>query len=240
MAKSAASSLSPVALIWGEDEFTVKQRAKEIYQQWCAELGGTDQEIIDAAVNNSGEALKSLAKLREALQTLPFFGNAKAVWFQNCNFLGDERAASSQSVSESLAELAEDLKEFREAIVRLKEKQGLYIQDNFRVAFIGKSLFRATIELPANVTVGPFETRVYLFREEKLLSQYDYLAAKTRDVIHRRGQPKFPAAVRPGLSRPFVTSILATNRPAPSRSATPWATATCRGCSVASMKNFGS
>ena len=40
------------------------------------------------------------------------------------------------------------------------------------VAFIGRSLFRATIELPANVTVGPFDTRVYLFREEKLLSQY--------------------------------------------------------------------
>ena len=66
----------------------------------------------------------------------------------------------------------EDLKDFREAIVRLKQKQGLYVQDHLRVAFIGRSLFRATIELPANVTVGPFETRVYLFREEKLLSQY--------------------------------------------------------------------
>jgi DNA polymerase-3 subunit delta len=105
--------------VWGEDEFTVKQRAKEIYQQWCAELGGLDHEIIDAAVNNSGEALKALGKLREALQTLPFFGRGKAVWFQNCNFLGDERAASAQAVTESLAGLARELKEFSWNDVRL-------------------------------------------------------------------------------------------------------------------------
>ena len=119
MPKSAASSLSPVVLVWGADEFTVKQRAREIYQQWRAELGGQDHEIIDAAVNNSGEALKAVALLREALQTLPFFGSAKAVWFQNCNFLGDERAASAQAVTETLAELARELKAFSWQDVRL-------------------------------------------------------------------------------------------------------------------------
>ena len=120
----AARSLSPVALVWGEDEFTVKQRAKEIYQQWCAELGGTDHEIIDAAVNNSGEALKALRKIREALQTLPFFGSGKVVWLQNCNFLGDERAASAQAVAESLADLAQELKEFSWENVRLLVSAG--------------------------------------------------------------------------------------------------------------------
>jgi len=119
MPKPAASSLSPVVFVWGEDEFTVKQRAREIYQQWSAELGGQDHETIDAAVNNSGEALKALAKLREALQTLPFFGSGKAVWFQNCNFLGDERAATAQAVTESLAELAQELKAFSWKDVRL-------------------------------------------------------------------------------------------------------------------------
>ncbi len=120
----AARSLSPVALVWGEDEFTVKQRAKEIYQQWCAELGGTDHEIIDAAVNNSGEALNALRKIREALQTLPFFGSGKVVWFRNCNFLGDERVASAQAVTESLADLAQELKEFSWQDVRLLVSAG--------------------------------------------------------------------------------------------------------------------
>jgi len=79
----------------------------------------------------------------------------------------------------------EDLREFQQAIIRLKQKQGLYIQDNFRVAFIGKSLFRATIELPANVTVGPFDTRVYLFHDEKLLSQYSVRLNLEREGLER-------------------------------------------------------
>src|SRR6266436_1284641 len=119
MARVAAKQSAPVALICGEDEFAVKQRAKQIYLQWSEELGGMDHEIIDAGVSHSGEALKVLAKLREALQTLPFFGSGKVVWLQNCNFLGDERAASAQAVTDSLVELAQELKEFAWQNVRL-------------------------------------------------------------------------------------------------------------------------
>lgn len=67
---------------------------------------------------------------------------------------------------------ASEIQQFRNSVIRLKQKEGLYVQDEYAVAFIGRSLFRATIALPANVTVGPFETRVFLFRDEKLLSQY--------------------------------------------------------------------
>src|SRR5436309_3791326 len=119
MPRPVSKPTAPLALICGEDEFAVKQRAKELYQQWSSELGGSDHEIIDASVSNSGEALKALAKLREALQTLPFFGSAKVIWLQNCNFLGDERAASAQAVTETLAELAQELKDFGWENVRL-------------------------------------------------------------------------------------------------------------------------
>jgi DNA polymerase-3 subunit delta len=107
-----------LVLVCGEDDFAVKQRAKQLYLQWTEELGGMDHEIIDAAVSHSGEALKALAKLREALQTLPFFGSGKAIWLKNCNFLSDERAAT-KDVTESLAALAEELKEFAWQNVRL-------------------------------------------------------------------------------------------------------------------------
>jgi DNA polymerase-3 subunit delta len=119
---STARSAASVLLLFGEDEFAVRQRAREIYQQWSADAardGGMDHDVIDASVTNSGEALKALARLREALQTLPFFGSAKVVWLQNCNFLGDERAASTQAVTESLAELAQELKAFSWDGVRL-------------------------------------------------------------------------------------------------------------------------
>src|SRR5512135_2900043 len=110
---------APLVLVCGEDEFGVKQRAKQLYQQWTGEVGGMDHEVIDGSVTNSGEALKALARLREALQTLPFFGSGKVVWFQNCNFLGDERAATASAVTEALAGLAEELKAFAWQNVRL-------------------------------------------------------------------------------------------------------------------------
>jgi DNA polymerase-3 subunit delta len=119
MPPAAAKSAAPVLLVFGEDEFAVKQRARKLYQQWTEELGGMDHEIIDAAVGNSGEALKALAKLREALQTLPFFGGGKVVWFQNCNFLADDRTSSSAAVTETLAEIAQELKDFTWKDVRL-------------------------------------------------------------------------------------------------------------------------
>jgi DNA polymerase-3 subunit delta len=118
------SPKSPVLLVCGEDEFGVKERAREIFKSWSAEIGGTDHETIDASVNNSGEALASLAKLREALQTLPFFGTGKVVWLQNCNFLGEERAASAQAVTEDLAELSQMLKAFVWQNVRLLVSAG--------------------------------------------------------------------------------------------------------------------
>ena len=116
---SAAISSAPLFLVHGEDEFAVKQRARQLFQQWSGEIGGMDHEIIDAQVSNSGEALKALARLREGLQTLPFFGSGKVIWLQNCSFLGDDRTAASQAVTETLAELAQELKAFSWQNVRL-------------------------------------------------------------------------------------------------------------------------
>jgi len=115
----AAAKSPALALVCGDDEFAVKQRARQIYQQWSGELGGMDHEIIDASVSNSGDALAAIAKLREALQTLPFFGSGKVVWLRDCNFLGDERAASAQAVTETLNEVADELKNFKWQNVRL-------------------------------------------------------------------------------------------------------------------------
>ncbi|MDQ6630250.1 MAG: DNA polymerase III subunit delta [Verrucomicrobiota bacterium] len=109
----------PVALVCGDDEFAVKQRAKEIFQKWSDELGGMDHETIDGNVANAGEALAVLAKLREALQTLPFFGSGKVVWLQNCNFIGEERTASAAIVTETLGEIAQEFKKFDWQNVRL-------------------------------------------------------------------------------------------------------------------------
>jgi DNA polymerase III subunit delta len=121
---SAPSAKAPVLLVCGQDDFGVKERAREVFRQWSQEIGGEDHEIIDASVNYSNEALAVLAKLRAALQTLPFFGSGKVIWLQSCNFLGEERAAEAKTVAENLAELAGELKDFSWQNVRLLVSAG--------------------------------------------------------------------------------------------------------------------
>lgn len=115
----AATPTAPLLLIAGDDDFAVQQRARQVYHDWCAALGGMDHELIDAGAGNSGEALKAVARLREAMQTLPFFGGGKAIWFRGCTFLGDDRTASSAAVTQTVGELAQELKGFRWDNVRL-------------------------------------------------------------------------------------------------------------------------
>jgi DNA polymerase III subunit delta len=121
---SAPSAKAPVLLVCGDDDFGVKERAREVFGQWSAEIGGLDHEMIDATVSNSGEALAVLSKLRAALQTLPFFGSGKVIWLRSCNFMGEERAAEAQAVTENLSDLAQELKSFSWQNVRLLVSAG--------------------------------------------------------------------------------------------------------------------
>lgn len=66
----------------------------------------------------------------------------------------------------------EDLKAYSDAIVRIKQSDHLYPRQDFGVAFIGRSLFRTSIKLPANVPVDTLKAHVHLFREGALLSSY--------------------------------------------------------------------
>lgn len=66
----------------------------------------------------------------------------------------------------------EDLKAYRDAVVRLKQRDFLYPRQDFGVGFIGRSLFRTSMKLPANVPVGALRANVYLFREGALISTF--------------------------------------------------------------------
>ena len=102
----------PFCLVFGDEDFLVRDRASQVYEGWCAEAGGEDHQIIDGTVRNAAEAMEALAKLNEAVQTLPFFGGAKVVWLRGANFLGDERTASSRDVTDRLNGLAKGWETF--------------------------------------------------------------------------------------------------------------------------------
>ncbi|OCW56387.1 TIGR02186 family protein [Hoeflea olei] len=54
--------------------------------------------------------------------------------------------------------------EFRDALRRIKQSGGLYQRDPTGVRFISKSLFRASVRLPANIPVGQHEVRAVLYK----------------------------------------------------------------------------
>ncbi len=79
-----------------------------------------------------------------------------------------------------------ELAAFKAAVIRLKQKEGLYVvKAKDGVTFTGRSLFRATIALPANVPVGPLVARTYLFRDGEVLSAHIARVTLERTGIER-------------------------------------------------------
>jgi uncharacterized protein (TIGR02186 family) len=62
------------------------------------------------------------------------------------------------------------LETYRQAIVRARERSGLYAERSEGVEFLNKSLFRVRIPVPATVPRGQYTAEVYLFREGAVIS----------------------------------------------------------------------
>ena len=60
---------------------------------------------------------------------------------------------------------------FRANLIRLQTENLLFQESDDAVSFLGRSLFRGSIDLPVNVPIGRYTTQVFLFRDGKLLSQ---------------------------------------------------------------------
>src|SRR5262249_19407556 len=65
-----------------------------------------------------------------------------------------------------------ELEDFKSSVIRIKQRERLYLERPVGVVFIGRSLFRASFDLPANVPVGALVARVHLFREGRLLHTF--------------------------------------------------------------------
>jgi uncharacterized protein (TIGR02186 family) len=61
--------------------------------------------------------------------------------------------------------------EFRANLIRLQQERRLFQESDDAIGFIGRSLFRGSVDLPVNVPIGRYTTQVFLFRDGTLLSQ---------------------------------------------------------------------
>lgn len=186
-------------VVWGDDDYAVKRQARQCFDQWIRENPGADEEIIEATAGNSEEALKCLARLREALQTLPFFGGSKSIWFRDCNFFGEERAAMAEAVVGELNRLVEELASFRWAGVRLLISSGP--MDRRRVFYKNLAKIALLEHLPGlsaddrdwrekaeNLAAGEFRSAGKTISAEALSALVEQVGANARALASEAGK----------------------------------------------------
>ena len=62
-----------------------------------------------------------------------------------------------------------EAEEYRAALLRHKIRTNLYGEQSGVIDFLGDSLFRTVVDLPARVPVGSYEIEVYLFKDGKVI-----------------------------------------------------------------------
>jgi uncharacterized protein (TIGR02186 family) len=60
--------------------------------------------------------------------------------------------------------------EFRAALIRTQQREGLFGQEVGKINFLGERLFRTTINLPANVPTGTYAVQVFLVRDRDVVT----------------------------------------------------------------------
>ena len=80
---------------------------------------------------------------------------------------------------------SQELQTYKAAVIRLKQDQGLYRREPTGVTFVGDNLFRATVDLPANVSPGHFRAKVFLFRNGAYVTQYETGLNLQREGVER-------------------------------------------------------
>lgn len=67
----------------------------------------------------------------------------------------------------------EDAASFTDAVIRIRRKAGLYQTLEGQVVVDQQTLFRTSIEMPANLTEGDYTTRIFLTRSGKIVASYE-------------------------------------------------------------------
>ncbi len=148
------------------------------------------ERVLGVWVNNDEITLEdvpafyAMASNRPLSDFLPGgIANIHQIGLENLQF---HPAAKSQST--------DDWDHFRHALLRNKQRQGLYTWDPLPLIFKSNRLFRTQIRFPANVSVGTFGIETYLIRKGELVDSHTTLLnvrkfgleASVYDFAHRQ------------------------------------------------------
>lgn len=69
-----------------------------------------------------------------------------------------------------ISRLGADYLDWRRAVIRLKERAGLYTVNPKGVQYVDRNLFKAEVDLPTEAPIGRYEAEVWLFQDGKPVS----------------------------------------------------------------------
>ena len=101
----------------GDDDYIVRQRAKEIYDGLLSDFPNElSREVIDGRADKVESVVHTLQEARSAAGTLSLFGGGKLIWLNEINFLNQSKTGSAQGTKDAL----DSFKSFAESLVGSK------------------------------------------------------------------------------------------------------------------------
>lgn len=119
-------------------------------------------------VNNQSERFQSIPIFYATASAKPL-GEIAGVEALSRSGIGIDNLGSPLAAEEGFKFLIKEGK-FADALRRIKENKGLYVEDSNALTQLSPSLFRARVQLPPNVPIGTHEVTAYLFRDGNQLS----------------------------------------------------------------------
>lgn len=66
----------------------------------------------------------------------------------------------------------DDIASYRDALIHLRQKNGLFVSEPAKVSFLGRRLFRTVIHFPAAVPVGRYTVDIVLVRDGQVVQSF--------------------------------------------------------------------
>ena len=99
--------------IIGDDDYIVRQKAKEVFDDWTKDFpDDLSREIIDGRADRVDDVLRILSEAKAATTTLSLFGGGKLVWINEANFINQNKTGAAKGAKDAL----EDAKAFLEKL----------------------------------------------------------------------------------------------------------------------------
>ena len=96
------SDSSLIAIV-GDDDYLVRQRAKEVFEGLSPDFpDDLSREIIDGRADKVEIVEQILNEAKTACETLSLFGGGKLVWVNEINFLNQSKTGSAQGTKDAL------------------------------------------------------------------------------------------------------------------------------------------